>query len=113
KAEVEKQKAVEVAEQTVVTEAVVKAANAVKREKFEVVIVGTYRFMPPYEIAEEANAISARMIFRRENVKQEPTTAVVLTYDQEPPQAVYIEHERFRTRPYIKQAIRCHHCQRF
>src|SRR5208282_1699283 len=104
---------VEVAEQIVVTEAVEKEANAVKREKFEVVIVGTYSVMSPYEIADKAEAVSAHRIFRRVNGIHEPTTAVVLTYEQEPPQSVYVEHERFKTRPYIKQAIRCHHCQRF
>ena len=83
------------------------------KQKFEVVIVGTLRFMPPFEIAEEVEADSARRIFRRVNGTMEPTTAVVLTFYEEPPSIVYIDHERFKTRPYVRQAVRCHNCQGF
>jgi hypothetical protein len=83
------------------------------KKKYEVVIVGTLRFMPPIEIAEEVDALTARRIFRRVNGKMEPTTAVVLSFDEEPPSTVYIDHERFRTRPYVRQAVRCHNCQGF
>src|SRR5208282_5446859 len=79
----------------------------------EVVIVGTLRFMPLYEIAEETGAVSARRIFRRVKGKPEPTTAVILTFDVDPPTAVIVQHERFRTRPYVRQTVRCLNCQQF
>ena len=43
----------------------------------------------------------------------EPTTAVVLTFDVDPPTAVIVQHERFRTRPFIRQTVRCLNCQQF
>src|SRR5208282_1376712 len=68
---------------------------------------------PPYETAEEMNAVSARRIFRRVKEKPEPTTAVVLMFDDDPPAIVVVQNERFRTRPYIRQTIRCLNCQQF
>ena len=69
-------------------QAVGKQATVAKQAvRNEVVIVGTLRFMLlPYEIAEETNAVSARRICRRVKGKPEPTTAVVLTFDIDPPQ---------------------------
>ena len=98
-----------VVKQTVVKKAAIKQTVA----KNEVVIVGTLRYMPPFEIAEETGAVSARRIYRRFNDKLEPTTAVVLSFDEEPPSTVIVQHERFRTKPFIRQTIRCLNCQAF
>jgi hypothetical protein len=82
-------------------------------EKQEVVIVGVWRFMPVEEIAWQAYANKARRIEKRVEGKLQPTTAIILTYSDEPPEYVYIEEERFRTRPFIRQTTRCYHCQGF
>src|SRR5208282_4335482 len=38
-------------------------------------------------------------------------SAVVLTYNQDPPTFTYINQQRFRPRPYVRPAIRCYRCQ--
>ena len=77
----------------------------------EVVIVGVMRFMPVDEIASEAKARSARRINRRVDGALQPTTAVVLRFDADPPEQVVIHQERFRTRMYVHQTSRCFNCQ--
>ena len=83
----------------------------IKKPKFEVVIVGTMRFMPTEEIAQNAEAITARRIYKRINGQLQPTTAVVLTFEEHPPAFVFVYEERFRTRDYIRPTMRCYNCQ--
>ena len=85
--------------------------KTISKQKFEVVIVGTMRFMPADEIADNAKAVSARRLFKRVDGERQPTTAVVLTYEEEPPAHVYIFEERFTTRDYVRPTTRCFHCQ--
>jgi len=89
-AEVESDKPVESSQGEEVEQSEAKKAEkqVEVRPKNEVVIVGTMRFMPPIEIAEEVETVSARRIFRRTNGKMEPTTAVVLTCNEAPPSIV-------------------------
>ena len=79
----------------------------------EVVVVGVMRFMPEDEIASETNARSARRINRRVDEAQQPTTAVVLRFDDDPPEHVVIHQERFRTRKYVHQTFICFNYQGF
>ena len=67
--------------------------------------------MPIDEVRDEAGALNARRINRRVEGKLEPTTAIVLTYDVQPPVLVNIHYESFRTKPYIRQASRCFYYQ--
>ena len=83
----------------------------IKKPVFEVVVTGVVRFMPIEEVRDEAGAIHARRINRRVDGKLEPTTAIVLTYDSQPPVVVNIHYESYRTKAYIRQAARCFHCQ--
>ena len=106
-AETVAEKVVEVQEKSQV-ETVTKT---ISKQKFEVVIVGTMRFMPADEIADNAKAVSARRLFKRVDGERQPTTAVVLTYEEEPPAHVYIFEERFTTRDYVRPTTRCFHCQ--
>ena len=85
--------------------------ETVKKPKFEVVIVGTLKDMPTDEIAQNAEAIAARRIFKRIDGQRQPTTAVVLTYNEQPPEVVFVYEERFRTRDYIRPTLRCYNCQ--
>ena len=62
----------------------------VKKPVFEVVVTGVVRFMPIEEVRDEAGAIRARRINRRVDRILEPTTAIVLTYDIQPPVLVNI-----------------------
>ena len=57
---------------------------------FEVVVVGVMRFMPVDEIPSDAKAKSARRINRRVDGALQPTTAVVLRFDDDPPEHVAI-----------------------
>ena len=85
--------------------------TVIRQPKFEVVVVGVMRYMPISEIKDEAGAVEARRIMRRIEGKLEPTTAIVLTYDKQPPVLVNIHYESFRTRTYIHQTARCFNCQ--
>ena len=82
-----------------------------KKPVFEVVVTGVVRFMPIEEVREETGAIRARRISRRMDGQLVPTTAIVLTYDSQPPVLVNIHYESYRTKAYIRQAARCFHCQ--
>ena len=88
-------------------------AEVSRPQYYEVVVIGVMRFMPVEEIASEASARSARRINKRVNGELQPTTAVVLRFDDNPPEHVIIHHERFRTRSYIHQTTRCFNCQGF
>jgi len=82
----------------------------VSRALHEVVVVGVMRFMPEDEIASEAKARSARHINRRVDGALQPTTAVVLRFDADPPEHVVIHQERSRTQMYVHQTSRCFNC---
>ena len=64
-----------------------------------------------YAVADVTGAVSARRLVKRVDEKIQPTTAVVLTFEEQPPAHVFIFEERFPTRDYIRPTTRCFNCQ--
>ena len=77
----------------------------------EVVIVGVPEETTENEVQVQTGACKARRILKRRDGKRISTTAVVISFEGEPPQTVHVDHQRYKTRPFIRQATRCYRCQ--
>lgn len=68
------------------------------------------------EIKEECECLEARRLEKKSLDPMEPrqaTSPVVLTYSVSPPLTVYIGLQRYKTKVFIPNPIRCFKCQRF
>jgi len=59
----------------------------------------------------QSGACKTRRISKRVEGQLKKTSTVVLSYEGEPPTIVFVDQQRFKTRPYIRQATRCFRCQ--
>jgi len=85
---------------------------AVRTMKYhEVVIVGVPQTTDEREVQVQTGACKTRRISKRVEGQLTQTSAVVLSYEGEPPTTVFVDHQRFKTRPYVRPATRCFRCQ--
>jgi len=87
---------------------------AVRTKQYqEVVIVGVPQTTDDHEVQVQTGACKTRRISKRVEGQLTQTSAVVLSYEGEPPTTVFVDQQRFRTRAYIRPATRCFRCQGF
>ena len=81
----------------------------------KVIIFGVSLDLTEDEITSETSALSTYRMTKFDHSlnSKTPTNNVVLTFNHEPPDFVYIGFTRFKTRTYIPHPLRCTKCQRF
>src|SRR5664279_3266125 len=79
----------------------------------KVVIMGVADDWSDGDIQSQTEADYARRIKRRVNGELIETSAVILGYINDPPEAVELGYRIYRTRLYVEQPIQCHQCLRW
>src|SRR5664279_3042696 len=79
----------------------------------KVVIMGVSDEWIDEDIKAEVDADYVRRIKRRVQGELIETSAVILGYTDDPPEAVEMGYRIYRTRPYVEQPIQCHQCLRW
>jgi hypothetical protein len=80
---------------------------------FKTVIVGVPETITVEEIAEETGCKKAVKLYKGQGMNKTLTSAVLLIYDNTPPEYTYLGFNRHKTYDYKPTPLRCYKCQRF
>lgn len=82
-------------------------------ETYKAVIVGVAEDTDTNEIVSETKALTATRLYKGQGSTKTKTSAVLLTFEQPPPEFTYLGFTRFKLKEYRPTPFRCYKCQRF